>query len=837
MSLPRSKFSWGLLTVCVTAGLLTIATGQTPQTKPAAELLSAETVIYYTADGSANHKAAWEKTAAYKSMYQSGMMKPIDKLIEFVTTQGGRQPRPQEVDAAIGLVEANGLSASVVLPQEGPPLPRVTIVLHKAAALYDSLVKIAKDQGREMEMEFEKRDVKGRSVMAGVVPHSPGVEIGFWTEGEHLVVAGGIGAVAAAIAVANGDVPNVKENPNWKKYQLSSARSEAVSVTWIDFQTIKNKFGTFPLPQPFNGSANDALQALGLHNLGTLAWQYGYKGQALWSDGHVEVNGPKTGLLSLLDQDSFTLKDLPPLPKEASGFYATKFDNSKAWDTIVQVARDVAKLGPPDAVQQIDDGLEALPQILGFDPKTDLMDALGDMLCIYTDPDQGFMGTSSGIACKVKDSKKLRATLEKIYAIAGEASRGEFAVETTEKNGQKVDMFNFDGRIKIGAITVGPEWMVVSLMPQTLDAFSLRRDGKLPTWTPNEKMSDALSEMPKEFHSISVGDPRIAWQSIVKLAPALLLSAETAMREQRMIPRGENLPVSAFDIPPAELVAHPLFPNISVTQVDDNGMRLTTRQSLPGIPLVGGVGEGSSAATAAVAVALLLPAVQQAREAARRTQSKNNLKQVGLALHNYHDVYNHFPSGTHPNEKLKPEKRFGWLASILPFIEQYALHDRLDFDLAWDDEENEKWVKSNIMVFIHPSYGPDPTGKAVSHYVGMAGVGKDAPELAKNHKRAGIFGHDRKTRIRDITDGTSNTIIVTEASKDFGNWAQGGKAAYRSLTKKPYINGPDGIGGPSIGGCNIGLADGSVRFVSENIDPKVMEALSTMAGGEVIGQF
>lgn len=837
MSLPRSKFSWGILTICLTAGLLTIATGQTPQTKPAAELLSADTVIYYTADGSAKHKAAWEKTAAYESMYQSGVMDTVEKLIEFATTQGGQQARPKELDDAIQHLEAHGASLSIALAEQGPPLPTVTLVLHDAAKMRDTLIQLAQEQARGMNMEFEKRDVKGRSVMSSIVPRSPGVEIGFWNEGNHLVVAAGINAVESAVDVANGDAPNIKDNENWKNYQLSTAKSEATSVTWLDFAAIRTKFGQFPLPQPMEGSINDGLKALGLHNLGTLAWQYGYKGKALWSDGHVEVDGPKTGLLSLLDQDSFTLQDLPPLPKNVNGFYATKFDNSKAWDTIIQVARDVAAMGPPEAAEQIDNGLQDLAQILGFDPKTDLMDSLGDMLCIFTDPDQGFLGTSSGVACRVKNPQKLRETLEKIYGLATEASRGEFKVETVEKNGQNVNLFSFDDRIKIGAVTVGDEWMVLSLMPQTLEAFALRKSGKLPAWAPGDELSEALSELPKEFHSISVGDPRVAWQSIIKLAPALLMGAETGMREQRMIPRDATFPISSVDIPPAELVAQPLFPNVAVTQVDENGIHLTARQSLPGIPLVGGVGEGSSAATAAVAIALLLPAVQQAREAARRTQSKNNIKQLGLAMHNYHDVYRHFPSGTHANENLKPEKRFSWMAMVLPFLDQQALHQQLDFELAWDEKGNKRVTNSMIQTFIHPTYGADPTGKAVTHYVGMAGVGKDAPELAKNHKRAGIFGHNRKTGIRDITDGTSNTIMITEASKDFGNWAQGGNAVYRSLTKQPYINGPDGIGGPSPGGCNIGLADGSVRFISENIDPTVMKALSTMAGGERLGGF
>ena len=120
---------------------------------------------------------------------------------------------------------------------------------------------------------------------------------------------------------------------------------------------------------------------------------------------------------------------------------------------------------------------------------------------------------------------------------------------------------------------------------------------------------------------------------------------------------------------------------------------------------------------------------------------------------------------------------------------------------------------------------------------GIAGVGKDAPELDSNHKRAGIFGYDRVTRFRNILDGTSNTVMVSEAGKDFGPWGAGGKATIRAFVKQPYINGPDGIGSEFRGGCNMLLGDGSVRFISENIDPSVMKALATMAGNEVIGDF
>lgn len=237
-------------------------------------------------------------------------------------------------------------------------------------------------------------------------------------------------------------------------------------------------------------------------------------------------------------------------------------------------------------------------------------------------------------------------------------------------------------------------------------------------------------------------------------------------------------------------------------------------------------------------VALLLPAVQQARTAARRTQSRNNLKIIGLALHNYEDTFKGFPAGTHPNDRLKSEKRLSWIADLLPYIDQAPLHQRIDFRKAWDDAANEGALKRNIPTLLNPGVAaPADPDFGITHYVGIAGVGKDAPTLPITDKRAGAFGYNRITTVRDITDGMANTIGVTEAGKDYGAWGAGGPATIRALTKKPYINGPDGLGGPYPGGMNVLMMDGSVRFVSEKIDPATLEALSTIAGGEVVPDF
>jgi len=125
---------------------------------------------------------------------------------------------------------------------------------------------------------------------------------------------------------------------------------------------------------------------------------------------------------------------------------------------------------------------------------------------------------------------------------------------------------------------------------------------------------------------------------------------------------------------------------------------------------------------------------------------------------------------------------------------------------------------------------------APTPYIGIAGLGTDAPLLPKGDPRAGVFGYDRQTTIADIKDGLGTTMLVAESGRMSGSWLAGGPATVRGLNpdEQPYLGPGRQFGGRHRGGAMIGLADGSVRFVSESIDPKVFEALSTIAGGEKI---
>jgi prepilin-type N-terminal cleavage/methylation domain-containing protein len=280
----------------------------------------------------------------------------------------------------------------------------------------------------------------------------------------------------------------------------------------------------------------------------------------------------------------------------------------------------------------------------------------------------------------------------------------------------------------------------------------------------------------------------------------------------------------------------------------------------------------------AVLMALLLPAVQQAREAARLTQCRNNMKQIGIALHNYIDLHEVFPPGSTNDVEQggwisNPQNRHihSWLSMILPELEQHALYDDIDFDVS-SMHPNNRTVASNIITAYRcPSYsgyrfstGPSYTRfspkYATTNYVAMGAT--DVGHIYGQN--TGLMSPDgtiyplSKSRMADVLDGLSNTLISVETREDaMSVWIDGGTAsvvALRydafnapsyagteiSLNYQPYFDYPDPRAefGPSSmhmnGGVHL-LGDGSARFISENIAASVYVALTTRAGGESVG--
>jgi prepilin-type processing-associated H-X9-DG protein len=212
---------------------------------------------------------------------------------------------------------------------------------------------------------------------------------------------------------------------------------------------------------------------------------------------------------------------------------------------------------------------------------------------------------------------------------------------------------------------------------------------------------------------------------------------------------------------------------------------------------------------AGVLTGLLLPAVQSARDAARRMQSSNNLRQLIISFHNFHDSFSRFPTRTVKDDDGK--SLLSWRVELLPFLGETELYNEFHRDEPWDSEHNKELIERMPAFYRHPNSKAEP-GMTVylAPYNGETVWDLESPMIQK------------------ITDGTSNTIMIVEVDD----------SAAVPWTKPDDFDLSEGnlleVLGQSVGGGNCAFADGSVRFISENIDKETLKALMTSAGGEVV---
>ncbi|MBA3482260.1 MAG: DUF1559 domain-containing protein [Pirellulales bacterium] len=291
-----------------------------------------------------------------------------------------------------------------------------------------------------------------------------------------------------------------------------------------------------------------------------------------------------------------------------------------------------------------------------------------------------------------------------------------------------------------------------------------------------------------------------------------------------------------------------------------------------------------------VLIALLLPAVQASREAARRTQCRNNLKQIGLALHNHLDARKCLPAGYTSSIKLNLDDGgpgWAWGAKIMPYIEQSALYKLVDSSVPVEGVAAMAVRMKSVPTFICPSddlfqaivdvpkkaFGSNEIlcQMAGSSYIGSAGTVRPTCKVCRD-KFDGVFGRNKQIEDREIVDGFSNTIAVGERahristgtlwgvvpdSKLIDQQVQGlfaaGPAYVLGTTFAEGFNIEEGemdqmdhfvmnsyaesFGSDHTGGCHFVFCDGGVRFVYDNIDPAVFNALATRDGIAKGGQL
>jgi len=242
---------------------------------------------------------------------------------------------------------------------------------------------------------------------------------------------------------------------------------------------------------------------------------------------------------------------------------------------------------------------------------------------------------------------------------------------------------------------------------------------------------------------------------------------------------------------------------------------------------------------------LLLPAIQSSRETARRMTCLNNLHQIGIGMLAFHDVQKHFPKGGVEMRMLRDADgnllyplgvQLAWSAYILPYVELNSLARRIDFHKGFDSPENTKAAAEIVPLYLCPSNPRQSyllSGRGVCDYGGIYGS-RISPNT--NNPPNGVMLYSSYVRIRDIIDGTSHTMMVSEDSwSPDMQWINGlnvfdvsapiNTAKENDLHSK-HAHGVNGL-----------MADGNARFISEDIDLGILSAICTRNGKEPVGEF
>jgi hypothetical protein len=574
------------------------------------------------------------------------------------------------------------------------------------------------------------------------------------------------------------------------------------SISYINTKAIVKSF--LPLAGPDGARI---ASSLGLDQIGEMISVTGLDQEGMVSRGLVKIDGEAKGLLALVDTKGIQPAQVNFLPKDATFAAAFSFNTEQAYNLVGHLISE----NSPEAAQEFEGMAAQFREMFGLRLQEDVLASLGEVWTFSASPADGWLGMTATV--EVRDQAKLDTVLKRVSAMLSDAPPGAPAprIESTKFEGNTIQMVHIPG------FPVRPSWcltgsrLIVGITPQSIKAQLGARPEEVGLFD-SPKVAAAFKGEARVL-AVSYQDSAKVFETtysyLTLLAPMMLEQMNAFNEDGRPQP---PLPFDFSALPSSRSIHRHLRPSVSITLRTSDGLETESRQTFPTLN-VGTAGP--------IAVALLLPAVQAAREAARRMESANNIKQQVLGLMNYHDTFLYLPAAYSTDKDKKP--LLSWRVHILPFIEQRPLYDQFKLDEPWDSEHNKKLIEKMPKTYRSPNSSAKP---GMTTYLGVGGP--RGIMMKRDNPKAGAEG----LTYAAITDGTANTLMIVEANDDAAViWTK--PEEFVPDAKDPTKN----LLGVRPGGFLAGYCDGHVQLIMNQIDPKVLMYLFERDDGNAIPDF
>lgn len=659
-------------------------------------------------------------------------------------------------------------------------------------ARISEIIAMLQDQG--IELTIEQVEIAGDEYQRfRLNPAAPSIDVGF--HDKYLILAIGENTIERMLERSKG------EPPAWlAQMHEDLAVPRVASVCYLDLKGIRERgrFATQLVPEIEN-----LLQQFGVDAIGAYRCVTGLDESGMVIRSHLKVQG-ELPIAEALAREPLLPEDFAPIPQDAQAAFVTKFDSLAMVGAILPWFTMVGG-DPDDVLDELSGGIEP---VIGIDLKTLLGEVLDDTMTVYASPRDGGMVTGWVATVRLQDPMAARASFDQAIGFMRGQAGDDLEITTESYDGGDLVIFDAISEGLPFAITVGMSdaELVLGLMPQGVRSHlnrgegqaSLGDDPQVSQWFAYDNMNgDGLRTVVRLDHA-----------EVVKLLHPLLVLYAGGLEDSMQL-QDLEIDLSLQDLPSVSSLASHLKPMTGALIRVEDGYRWEVHQTAPGGDLIAAV---------PILATMTLPVTATAQLAGARTASSNNLRQIGLAFHNYHDTFQGMPAQANLDQRGRA--LLSWRVHILPYLGYAELYQQFHLDEPWDSDHNRALLAQMPPVYARP--GLD-TSEGLTSYLGVAGrgaiVGK-AKEAGPNPIGNGF---------RDVTDGTSNTLMVVEVAD-----------AYRVPWTKPEdfeaagMNPLEFLVGNWKGRFLALAADGAVHEIRDDIDEEVLQKLILMGDGEVV---